>query len=95
MKLHAPPRVLWRRAGHRKDLGGARVAEIDRKLGLRLDQDAGPTELLEMPSLRFLLRPIGADLDKEARPRAAEKLPNEHLLAALRHAHSPVELKNL
>jgi hypothetical protein len=47
-----------------------------------------------MPGLRFLLRPIGADLDEEARPGATEKLPNEHLLAALRHAHSPVELKN-
>src|SRR5436190_7910928 len=92
MKLHAPPRVLWRRASHRKDLGGARVAEIDRKLGLRLDQDAGPTELLQMPGLRFLLRPIGADLDKEARLRAAEKLPHKLLLAPLgqRHARSSV-----
>jgi hypothetical protein len=48
-----------------------------------------------MPGLRFLLRPIGADLDKEARRRAAEKLANEHLLAALHHAHSPGVLKNL
>ena len=91
MQLHAPSRVLWRRASHRKHFGRARVAQIARELGLRFDQDAGPTELLKVPGLRFLLRPIGADLDKEARPRAAEKLPNEYLLAALAHAHRSVQ----
>ena len=52
MQLHAAAGVLRRRAGHRKHFGGARAAEITGKLGLRLDEDAGPAELLKMPGLR-------------------------------------------
>src|SRR5262249_48197790 len=62
---------------HRKHLGGARPPQIIGEIGLRLDEDAGPTELLQGPGLRLLLRAVGADLDEEARPRAAKKLPHE------------------
>jgi hypothetical protein len=92
MQPHAPTLVLGRRASHGKHLGRARTAEIAGKVGLRLDEDAGPTELLQMPGLRFLLRPIGTYLDKETRLRAREKLAHKPLLAPLgqRHARSSV-----
>src|SRR6266850_4114664 len=83
MKSHTPAGVLRRGASHRKYFGGARAPQIVGKAGLRLDEDAGPTELLKMPALRFLLRAVGAHLDKEARPRAAEKVSHELLLASL------------
>jgi len=66
MKLHAPAGILRRGASHGKHFGGARTAEVAGKLGLRLDEDSRPTELFQMPGLRFLLRPVGPHLDKEA-----------------------------
>jgi len=46
VKTHAPAGILRRGAGHREHLGRARAPQIVGKVGLRLDQDAGPTELL-------------------------------------------------
>src|SRR5262249_60635102 len=62
---------------------GAPPPQIIGEIGLRLDEDAGPTEPLQVPGLRFLLGAVGADLDEEARPRAAKKLPHELLLASI------------
>ena|SRR6266436_326543 len=83
MQPHAPAGVLRRGAGHCEDFGGARAAEIAGKIGLRLDEDAGPAKLLEMPGLRLLLWSICANLDKEPRPRAPEKIAHEFLLAPI------------
>ena len=75
--------VLRRRTGHRKNLGGALARQIVREIGLRLDEDAGPAKLLEVPGLGFLLRAVGADLDEEAGARASEKFLHELLLASI------------
>src|SRR6266851_9024346 len=89
MKAHRAAGVLRRRAGDGVYLGRPPAPQLVRELGLRLDQDAGPAELFEMPGLRFLLRPVGADLDEETGARGAEKLAHQLLLAsrASRHAH--------
>ena len=36
-----------------------------------------------MPGLRFLPRPVGADLDEEAGARAGEEFPHQRLLAPI------------
>jgi hypothetical protein len=83
VQLHAPAGVLRGRAGHRKHFGGARAAEIVGKIGLWLDKDAGPAELLKMPGLRLVPWPICTNLDKESRPHAREKMAHEFLLAPI------------
>jgi hypothetical protein len=97
MQPHAPAGILRGRAGHCKDFGGARSAEIAGKIRLRLDEDAGPAELLEMPGLRLLLWPICANLDKEAGPRASKKIAHEFLLAPIgqNRARSSASLQQL
>ena len=42
-----------------------RAAQVVGKVGLRLYQNAGPAELLEVPGLRCLAGTIGADLDED------------------------------
>src|SRR4030081_3696584 len=76
--------MFRRRAGDREHLGAAPARKLVGKIRLRLHQHAGPAGVLEMPSLRCLLRPVGADLDEESRSRAAEELAHQLLLAPFR-----------
>src|SRR5262245_8039628 len=82
MEGHMPACVGRRRAGCREHLGGARAAQLVGKVGLRLYQDAGPAEWLEVPGLRCLAGTIGADLDEESGATPAEEVPHELLLAS-------------
>src|SRR5579872_1431494 len=50
------------------------------EIGLRLDQNAGPAGLLELPALRAALRIVGADLDEKAAPRVGEEFVFEAVL---------------
>ena len=78
------PALCGRRARDREHAGRARLPERGREIGLRLDQNAAPAELLEMPGLRRELRPVGADLDEESGAAAAEELAHQLLLASVR-----------
>ena len=77
------PGILRRRAGDREHLGGAVGAQLAGKLGLRLDQHAGPAGLLQMPGLRARVRIVGADLDEIASGVAEEGGDQPRLMVGL------------
>ena len=83
MQAHAPTCVLWRRAGNRENSSSTHAGQFLGQIGLRLDQHAPPAELLEVPGLRFLLRPVCPDLDEESRARTTEEPPHQRLLVSV------------
>src|SRR5439155_20638312 len=65
--------VLRGRAGDGVDLRLAPLPQVVGKVGLRLDQDPGPTHLFEMERLRPSLRVVGADIDEISAAGTAEE----------------------
>jgi len=53
---------------------------LDGKIGLRLDQYAGPAQLFKMPGLRAFERIIGAHLGEKTASCVAEKRAHHPLL---------------
>ena len=74
--------------GDGENLGHAHGAQFARQLRLRLDQNAGPARLFEVPGLRTHTRLIGADLD-EVTFRVAEKR-GDHLHLGIEGRHGNV-----
>jgi hypothetical protein len=56
--------IFARRTRDSENLGFAPRTQFSGKIGLRLNQDAGPSGLLQRPSLRAFAWIIGADFDK-------------------------------
>ena len=65
MQRQRAPGIVGRGTRDREHLGRTHGAQLAGEIGLRLDQDAGPAGLLQMPGLRALARIVGADLDEE------------------------------
>jgi len=80
MQRQCASRIVRRRTGDRKDFGHALRAQFASEIGLRLDEDAGPAGLLQMPGLRALARIVGADLDEETLDVAEERGDQPHLV---------------
>ncbi len=72
--------IVGRGTGDREDHGRTHGAQLVGKIGLRLDQHAGPAGLLQMPGLRALARIVGADLDEEPFNVAEERRDQPHLV---------------
>ena len=75
--------MVRRRAGDGEDLAGARPAQLLGEVRLRLDQDAAPARLFEMPGLRAQLRLVGTDLDEVAIVAAGEERTDQCDLALI------------
>jgi hypothetical protein len=69
--------ILRRRARNGEDFGLAHLPEFFRKIGLRLDQNAGPAGLFQMPGLRAVMWIVGADLDEKTARMITKEIADE------------------
>ncbi len=70
--------LLGRAAGRLEDTGLRPLfSQKLRQLRLRLDEDALPPELFQVPGLRAVKRVVGAHLDEEPLASLVEKTPDQ------------------